>query len=393
MTVSDTAPTSRLLTREFVLVVITASVYAVGIGSLNALVPPFVVDELDGSEATAGVVMGSAAVTALCSRAIWGRVGDRYGARRLVGVGAAIVGFSLLILLVWPTVAGVLTMRLVMGAGSAAFFVGTSLRSIELAPDNRRSQAAAFNLTAFHVGMGLGPFGGEWVLATWSYDVTWVVVAGLSFTGCALSWLLTAAPGDPDATPSPAVHRAAIGPAVVTLFGVFGFNGYLIFAALYADEIGLSAVGPVFMVSSGTMIVTRLLFGRLPDVIGPVRAGTGALLVTTGATTLMALWNEPVGLYVGAATLALGLSMQSPSFMVIAIDRVPERERASAMATYTASFDLASALSGPVLGVIAATSGFRAAFLVAAALSLVALALLRIRVAPHWSPLDNRPPG
>ena len=39
--------------------------------------------------------------------------------------------------------------------------------------------------------------------------------------------------------PSPAVHRAAIGPAVVTLFGVFGFNGYLIFAALYAESTDL----------------------------------------------------------------------------------------------------------------------------------------------------------
>lgn len=385
MTGAATASKDRLFTREFVSLVGLTSIYALGGGAMLALLPPFVVDVLDGTEATAGVVMGSMAVTALLSRAIWGRVGDRHGPRRLVGLGAAIVGCSMLVLIAWPTFGGALTSRLVAGAGNAALFVGTSLRAIDLAPEDRRSQAAAFNLVSFHIGMGMGPFLGEWVRDTWSYDAAWWAVAAVSFLAAALTWLLTAVPGDPEAAPSPTVYRAAIAPGVVTLFGVFGFNGYLIFAALYADEIGLADVGPVFMVSSGTMILTRVFLGQLPDVIGPIRAGSGALILTAAATALIALWDEPIGLYVGAAALALGLSMQSPSFMVIAVDGVPDNERASAMATYTAFFDIANALIGPILGVIAATSSFRAAFLFAAAMSLVGLAILRVNLVPRWA--------
>ncbi len=255
---------------------------------------------------------------------------------------------------------------------------------MELAPDSRRSQAAAYNLIAFHVGMGLGPTGGEWVLDRTSYDTAWLTITGFILAASLLSWGLSHRPGDPGATPSPLVHRNAIWPGVVTLFGVFAFNGFIMFAALYSDEIGLDAVGPVFMVSSGTMIVARVAFGRLPDIIGPIRAGSGALVVSIFAATLLAFWDKPAGLYVGAALVALGLSLQSPSFMVIAVDGVSARQRGSAMATYTAFFDIANALIGPVIGIIVASSGYRAAFLTAAGAGVVALSVLQGIVAPRW---------
>ncbi len=373
-----------MFTREFLLLILVGATNSLGTGALNALLPPFVVDELGGTEATAGVVMGSMAITALLSRALLGRVSDRRGARRLIGSGAALTGAGLLLLVVWPSVPGAIASRLVMGAGNAAFFIGTSVRAMELAPDTRRSQAAAYNLIAFHVGMGLGPTLGEWVLDRSNYDVAWLFIMAMTTAASALSWGLSYRPGDPDAEPSPLVHRNAVWPGVVTLFGVFAFNGYLMFAALYADEIGLDNVGPVFMVSSGTMIVARVLFGRVPDIVGPIRAGSVALVVSVFAAALLALWDEPVGLFVGAALVALGLSLQSPSFMVIAVEGVSVRERGSAMATYTAFFDIANALIGPVIGVIVATSGYRAAFLTAAGASAVALVILQTIVAPAW---------
>lgn len=375
---------NRLFTREFGLLMATGMTNSLGTGALNALLPPFVVNELGGTEATAGIVMGSMAITALLSRAFLGRVADRRGARRLIGAGAAITAFSLVLLVLFPSVPGAILSRLVMGGGNAAFFIGTSVRAMELAPPSRRSQAAAFNLIAFHVGMGIGPTMGEWVLGQTSYTVAWLMLAGLVTAAFGISWGLSHRPGDPDAEPSPLIHRAAIWPGLVTLFGVVGFNGYLVFAALYSDEIGLDNVGPVFMVSSGTMVLARLLFGRVPDIVGPIRAGTGALTVTIAATVLLAMWDEPMGLYVGAALVSLGLSLQSPSFMVIAIDGVSDRERGSAMATYTAFFDIANALIGPILGTIIATSGYRPAFLVSAGAGVISMLLLRGVVAPRW---------
>lgn len=373
-----------LLSAEFLALMATASAFALGVGAMNALMPPFVVDELGGTEATSGLVMGSIAFTALLSRSVLGRASDRQGSRRLIGMGAAVMALAFVLLVAVDSVAGAVGVRLLQGAGGAAFFIGTTVRAMELAAHDRRSQAAAFNLISFHIGMGTGPLAGEWVAGRFGYDAAWLVCAVLSTGAVGLSWLLSHRPGDPDAEPSPLVHPNAIGPGLVTLFGVVAFNGFLMFAALYSDEIGMENVGPVFLVSSGTMIVARVLFGRVPDIVGPIRAGTGALVLTVLAAAVTGLWATPTGLYLGAGLLALGLSMQSPSFMVIAVDGIAEQHRGSAMATYTAFFDIANAMVGPAFGVIVTTSGYRAAFLVAAACAAVALVILRLFIAPGW---------
>ena len=164
---------------------------------------------------------------------------------------------------------------------------------------------------------------------------------------------------------------------------MFAFSGFLTFLPLYGREVGLEEVGLVFTVASLTIVVMRVLFGRVPDLVGPIRAANAALIVTVVATVVVAMWDQPAGLYVGAALLAIGLSLQSPSFMALAIDGVDERERGSAMATYTGFFDLAGALVGPTIGLMVSGVSYQAAFLVTGVMSLAAIAVLQLMVAPR----------
>lgn len=394
MTTRTTSDT--LFTREFLTLLATGTSLMLGMGAILAILPVYVVDELDGTELTAGIVMGSSAVTALLSRVWFGRMADRRGARRLIALSGISSAVSMLLLVAFPSVTGAMVSRLVMGAGGAGFFIGSTVRAMELAPDDRRSQAAAFNLVAVHVGMGLGPMGGELVLDRTDFATVWWTIAALCVVSAGLSWGLSHRPGDPAAEPSPLIHRGSIGPGIVTLFGIFGFNGFITFAALYSDSIGMESVGPIFLVSSGTLIVTRVFFGRVPDIVGPVRVASGALVLTVLATVLLALWASPLGLFVGAGLVALGLSLQSPSLLVVAVDGVSDRERGSAMATYTAFFDLANALVGPIMGLIVTWSGYRLAFLVAAGIASIALVLTRVVLAPRWyaaHPVDEETAG
>lgn len=148
---------------------VAASVFFLGTGALNALLPRFVVDALAGSELTAGIVMGSMAISALVTRPWFGRLADRRGARRLIVLGAGFATVSLTLLTAFPSIAGAIVSRLFLGAGAAAVVTGATLLSIELAPDERRSEAASYVLISFHVGMGLGPMGGEALLGFLTY--------------------------------------------------------------------------------------------------------------------------------------------------------------------------------------------------------------------------------
>ncbi|MEM7326942.1 MAG: MFS transporter, partial [Actinomycetota bacterium] len=272
----------------------------------------------------------------------------------------------------------------VLGAGGAAMFTGAAVRSIELAPSDRRSQAASFILISVHVGLGLGPILGLRLLERFGYDQVWLAVLVLSTMGGAVALLLTATPRQTEAQPAPLIHRNALLPGVVTLLGVVGFNGFITFASLYGREVGVRDVSLIFTVLSGSIVVVRLFGGRIPDIVGPIIAGTGALIVTIIATLVVAFWATPVGVFVGAVMLSVGLSLQSPAFIPLAVSGVPDSERGSAMATFTGFYDIANALVGPVLGLIVAGVGYRVAFSFTAVTAAIALVILNVAVAPRW---------
>ena len=386
-TAATSAPlgADRLMSREFATLMVTASVFFLATGAVNALLPKFVVDELGGTEATAGFVMGSAAFSALATRIWFGRTADRRGARRILVLGAGLGAVAFVLLAAASTVAGAVAARLVLGASGAAMVTGATMLGIQLAPPARRSQAVALVLVSFHAGMGLGPTFAEWLLNLRSYAWVWTVAAGFSVASGGLAMLLSFRPGDPNAEPSPMIHRNALLSGVVTLFGVFAFNGFMTFLPLYAREVGMSDAGLAFLVASATMVLIRTALGRVPDVVGPIRAGSGALVLTVGAMIVVALWATPTGVVVGAALVAAGLSLQSPSFIAIAVDGVSDRERGSAMATFTAFYDVAGAVVGPMLGLIVTNAGYRPAFLTTAVLAAVGLIILHLVVAPRWS--------
>ena len=373
----------RLLSRQFVILAAATSCFFLGAGAINVLLPQYVVDDLGGSVASAGVAMGSMAVSALVTRVWWGRLADRRGARLILVIGAFLAAIASLLLVFTDSIGAVIATRLVYGAGQAAYFTGATTLSIDLAPDHRRSQAASYILIAVHVGMGIGPIIAVTLSDRVSFDSIWILTAGLAVVAGLIASSLAYRPPDPDAWPSPWSQPNAIGPGVVALFGVIAFNGFLMFAPLYAREVGVVHIGLVFTVASITIVVVRLALGWVPDAVGPIRAGTWALLLTGVAAVVVALWAEPAGRFGGAALLAMGLSLQSPSFIALAVDGVSPNERGSAMATFTGFFDVAGALVGPMFGLIVTGFRSRAAFLIAAAMTLVALAILHLVVAPR----------
>ncbi len=374
----------RLLTREFLILALSTTLYFIGMGASNPLMPKFVVDELGGTEATAGLVMGSFAIAALATRALFGRLGDRRGSRRLMLIGCTLGALGMLVLTVTENIPMAIGARLILGAAQAAVMTGATVLAIDLAPESRRGEAASYILVSFHLGLGMGPVLGEVIRDRFSYDAAWFVLATASLAGGAVALLLPHRPGDPDAPPSPWIHPAGIAPGMVAAFAIVAFVAFSTFVPLYADEIGLKQVGAVFTVASIAIAVARLVFGRAPDVLGPIRAATISIVLTVIGALVVAFWMTPAGVFVAAAILAGGMSMQTPSLIPVAVQGVPSHQRSSALATFTMFMDVSVALTGPLIGLIVGGFGYRVAFSTTAITSLIALGLLHLQMAPRW---------
>ncbi|MGH9187239.1 MAG: MFS transporter [Acidimicrobiales bacterium] len=187
--------------------------------------------------------------------------------------------------------------------------------------------------------------------------------------------------GDAGEAPAAGVRRflypAALRPGIVLWLGLMGLAGFAAFVPLYVDELGMDKADSVFAVYALLILGLRIVAGRLPDRLGAVRAASGALAVSAAGLLVMAAFASRSGLFAGTVVFALGMTFLYPALFPLVLARVPDNERSHAIGTFSVFFDLSQGFGAPTLGLVVALAGERAAFAVAAAMSIVALFVLR----------------
>lgn len=358
----------------------------VAFGATLPVLPRYVSDGLGQGDSIVGIVMGVTAVPAILLRPTLGRIGDRRGRRLLMVGGALVTGAGLAGHIVAESVPLLIVARLVVGAGQGALFVGSATLVNDLSPPSRRGEAASIYSVSIYLGLGLGPFVGEWILARASFDAVWAACLGGFLVAALLGLLVPVGLPIGSGTQLPeqrsglarVLHPAGVGPGAVMFLGVIGFVGFNTFVPLHGEELGLDDVAGVFLLFSAVVLVVRLSGSRLPDRHGPIVIGSVALSASSLGLLGIALWRAPIGLYAFTVVLAIGSALLYPALMAAAVNAAPDHERSAAVATFTMFFELATALGGLVLGVAASLTSYAGAFGVGAAFTLVGLAMLRL---------------
>jgi MFS family permease len=220
---------ARLLTPAFVALTLSDLAYFGATGVLIAATPLFVTGPLDSDEAGVGLAMGSFSVSTLLLRPLAGRWTDRRGRRGLLVGGATMFTVVVLGHYLVTGLAGLIALRLVLGAAEAMYFV------------------AVFAALAAFASL----------LATRVPETRPTV--------------------DPKLAPAPLLHRAAIVPGLGLFCGVAVMAGFLAFAVLVARAVGIEAWSVVLLVFGSTVVVCRVAFAKLPDRVAPLGLTAAAL--------------------------------------------------------------------------------------------------------------------
>jgi MFS family permease len=170
---------------------------------------------------------------------------------------------------------------------------------------------------------------------------------------------------------------------VILLLGLIPFTAFSSFVPLFAEDIGLDTVGPVFGLYAGLVLVVRIVGARIPDRIGWRRGSTLALSAVTIGISLVAVWGSVASIWVGAVGLAVGMSLLYPSLFTAVMAAAPEEERTHAVGTFSVFFDLSQGFGATLVGAVVSLSTERGGFAAAGALGgagLVAQWLLRNRI-------------
>ena len=357
----------------------------VSFGILVLTLPLYGKDSLGAGSVGVGIAMGAASLTALLLGPPSGRVADRRGRRGMLVGGAAVMVAAYVALVLDPSLPAVVVIRLVAGAGEAAFIVAAFTVVTDLAPPERRGEAISLATLASYGGAAAGAIAGDLVLGDGRFGAVWMLAAACAAVGALVGLTIpeTRPQTTGEAPPGWLPPRGALLPGVILLLALLGFGGFNAFAALHARDVD-APPGVVFAVFALTVVLVRSIGRTIPDRLGARRTAAAACVGVAAGLTTIASWPSELGLFIGAAIFGAGQALAYPAVVLLAIARTSESERSAVLGAVTAFIDVALSAGAFMLGAVAALAGYRGAFLAAGAVAATGLVLLaRLRTAPR----------
>lgn len=349
-----------------------------GLTSVIPVLPGFVRSHLHAADFAVGLVITATALTALLTRPFAGRLADRHGHKRVMRLGALIVGGGGLLYFAQLGLVGLICVRLLLGVGEAALFTAGAVWTVSLAPQNRRGQLIGLYGVSMWGGISLGTLFGA-TIAHFGDGFVW----GLSSAAPLIGLLLISAVPDPGQPEQPTegsganqptrhidlaglLPRPVILPGTALALAAAGYAGLASFIVLYLKNRGISHGVLVLSEFSAVYAGTRLFIGHFPDKFGPWRVATVSGIGEALGLAIIALAPNLVVALIGGLVMGVGFSLLHPSLALMVMNRTDAGRQGVALGAYTSFWDLGIGVWGPLTGLIAAWLGYQAVFAVGA---------------------------
>jgi MFS family permease len=367
---TDLAVRPALLSRALLLRFV--SIFGASVGfALPLSVVPLYAEQSGAGFVTVALLLATVACE-LVTPALIRLVGYRWS----LAIGLILLGAPTFLLTIGNAMWLIVAVNIVRGAGFAIAVVAGGAVTAVLIPSERRGEGLAVVGLVSGVPSMLALPAGVWAAAHWGFDPVFIA------TGVAPLLALLSLPGLPRKAPVSQTHGLAAGlrhapimrPA--TIFAVStAATGVLVTFLPLATAPGIAAAALLAQPAAAT--ATRLIAGRLGDRFGAGRLlGPGILLTAIGMAAI-ACTESPATVIGGALVFGAGFGVMQNALQALMYARVPAGGEGSVSAIWNAAYDLGMAAGALAAGLVVAEVGYPAIFLLTAAATLPALALVR----------------
>jgi MFS family permease len=331
------------------------------------------------SSSGAGLVTGSLLLGTVTAEAVAAAGIRRFGYRAMLAAGAVLLGAPALALLPREPAAVMMGVSFVRGLGFGLCGVTSGALAATLLPPGRRGEGLGLLGIVSGVPAVVALPAGIWLAGHHLGPAVTVLAAAAGLLPLALiRWL----PGRCEARRTPRAARARRSPgsarrlalifaAATVAAGVLG--SFLPLTKGVSSDISSAAL----LVQAVAATVCRWQAGRLGDRHGHTRQLLPALVVAALGLTAMIWLASPALIFAGLVLFGAGFGVLENATFALLIEQLPE---AKASALWNLAYDAGYGAGPAVFGLLAARTGYPAAFALTGILLLAALpAALRER--------------
>jgi MFS family permease len=366
-TTVDESRTHResLYTRSFVILLATQSCFGMSFSTFF-LLPKYLRLDLHASDVQIGAVGAVGAVAGVIAFPIVGALNDRYGRKRFMLLGSALMTLSALAM---PSLGEVglplYALRLVQGLAFALLFNSAATLMTDRAAPARLGVALGVLGSSMLVTNALAPAIAESVAKHFGWAPVFWLASGWGVLSLLLGFAVEATARD-----RPRVEVAAgslLGDrrartVVLAIAGAgAGFGTVFTFHQPYALSLGITEVSGFFVAYAFAALIGRmLLLGRVDG--KDRQALTAASMLLYALAVAATAWLRPVLLECVGLVLGLAHGVLYPVFNALAIQHVAPAQRGSMMALYHGGFNGGMAVALLLGGSVIERLGYPALF-------------------------------
>lgn len=331
---------------------------------------PIYIKDLGGNEANIGFIMGSFGITSLGAIPFVAYLVDKYGRRRFMLFGYALMFVATLSYLFISQLSPVFyLLRFVQGVSFAFSFTAASTFVTDYIPSEKRAEGlgifSAFTIASYAIGPSLG----ELVIELFGFYSFFIYASFFSL----IAFVLTIFTRDGNFIRSSdryglgffrliASKRYAL-ILVSNLILAGGLGAILNFVAIFLRSKGLAAFY-FFLTYTIAVTVVRIFGGRISDKLGRKVIASPCLLAVSISLAAMYFVESPLSAVLISLFFSIGYGFLYPTLSALVIDKAGSDERGKAMGAFNASYSLGINFLAFPLGLIARDFGYEIMYFV-----------------------------
>jgi predicted MFS family arabinose efflux permease len=378
----------RILTRPLVLFLIASFGTAASFYLLLSVVPLYATTVGAGGIG-AGMATAALMLATVAAELVTPRLVGRFGYRPVFAVGLLLLGAPALALPAAGNLTAILVVCLVRGLGFAITVVVGSALVATLVPDERRGEGLGLYGVVIGVPSVIALPLGVWLAGRIGFTPVFIAGAVAGLVGLAFA---TALPGRTAESGRQLGMLAGfripglLRPSLVFMASTMAAGIVVTFLPLAVVRGNLAALA--LLVQAAAATGARWWAGRYGDRHGPAALLVPSLLVAAAGMLALVLIASPAAVLGGMVAFGAGFGVAQNVTLSLMFERVSPAGYGTASAMWNLAYDAGLGVGAGGFGLLAAQTGYPAAFAMTVALMLVALVpAVRDRASnsPQWT--------
>jgi MFS family permease len=325
--------------------------------------------KLGGENSLVGIVSGVFTITALLMRVFSGGLLDKHGRKRIFILSFVVFALSKISYMFATSIAVLILVRLFHGFSWGIISTASNTVATDIIPKSRLSEGTGFLFVATTSSLLISPSLGLKIADSlgfnWLFLISALIIFGAMFLAFPISYRKDESEVVKRKSRFDFFEIEASIPSLIILLLNFGYSTVITFLSLYTLQYGIKNSGVFFTAYGISMIVTRLLFGKLGDKKGFNYVMIPGMLIILVGGLFLYLTNNITLLIISGALYGAGFGVVVPTTQAMAVMNVGYNRRGAANATFFAGLDAGIGAGSVFWGFVANSFGLKAIYLFA----------------------------